>query len=120
MLKTGYWILCLLFWVFSTFAQQRVMTGRIEKRGSTDSIIGANIINRKLGRHNVSDMGGNYKIPANPGDTIIFSSAGFVPDTVVVAGYMLEEKYLVALWPNVTRLKTVVVDETRNYQLDSL
>jgi len=96
------------------------MMGKIEKRGSTDIIIGANIINLKQGRHNVSDMGGNYKIAANPGDTVIFSSAGYVPDTVIVAGYMLEEKYLVALWPNVTRLQTVVVDETHNYQMDSL
>jgi len=96
------------------------MSGKIERRGSTDILIGANVLNLKLGKHNVSDMGGNYKIPANPGDTVIFSSAGYVPDTVVVAGYMLEEKYLVALWPNVTRLQTVVVDETRNYQLDSL
>jgi len=96
------------------------MTGKVEKRGSTDIIIGANIINLKLGRHNVSDMGGNYKIPASPGDTIIFSSAGYVPDTVIVAGYMLDENYLVALWPNVTRLQTVVVDETHNYQIDSL
>lgn len=109
----------LAFWTANGYAQQTIM-GRIEKRGTTEIIIGANIINLKQGRHNTSDMGGNYKIPANMGDTIIFSSAGYLPDTVVAAGYMFTESYLVSLWPNVRRLQTVVVDESRNYQLDSM
>src|SRR5882757_4538636 len=100
----------LAFW--STGYGQRAITGKIEKRGSTEIIIGANVINLKQGKHNVSDMGGNYKIPAGIGDTIIFSSAGFLPDTVIAAGYMFDENFLVALWPNVVRLQAVEVDES--------
>jgi len=113
-------ILIILFALGSDGYAQQTMTGKIEKRGTTDILIGANILNIKQGRHNVSDMGGNYRIPAAIGDTIIFSSAGYLPDTVIVAGYMLTESYLVALRPNVVRLQAVQVDESRNYQMDSL
>lgn len=109
----------LAFGAVPGYAQQ-AMTGKVEKRGTTEIIIGANIINLKQGKHNVSDMGGNYKIAAAIGDTIVISSAGFLPDTVIVAGYMLTENYLVALRPNVVRLQAVQVDESRNYQMDSL
>ena len=114
---------CLVITLFAlavTGYTQQFMTGKVEKRGTTEIIIGANIINLKKGRHNTSDPGGNYKIPANLGDTIIFSSAGFLPDTAIVAGYMLSESYLVALKPNVVRLEAVEVDESRKYQLDSM
>jgi len=121
MFKAGCCILftSMAFWAANGYAQQ-TMTGKVEKRGTTDIIIGANIRNLKQGKHNVSDMGGNYKIPANIGDTIIFSSAGYLPDTAIVAGYMLTESYLVALRPNVVTLQAVQVDESRNYQMDSL
>lgn len=114
---------CLLITLFALAVPgytQQTMTGKIEKRSTTEIIIGANVINLKQRKHNTSDLGGNYKIPANIGDTIIFSSAGYLPDTVIVAGYMLTASYLVALWPNVKRLETVVVDESQNYQLDSM
>jgi len=114
---------CLVITLFAlavTGYTQQFMTGKVEKRGTTEIIIGANIINLKKGRHNTSDLGGNYKIPANLGDTIIFSSAGFLPDTVIVASYMFDENFLVSLWPNVVRLQAVEVDESRNYKLDSM
>jgi len=119
MIKPGCALLLLMAFGSGGYAQQ-FLAGKVEKRGTTEIIIGANILNIKQGKHNVSDMGGNYKIAVQLGDTVIFSSAGFQPDTAVVAGYMLEEDYLVALRPNVVTLKTVTVDESRNYQLDSM
>jgi hypothetical protein len=113
-------ILIILLAFRSTGYAQQAMKGKVEKRGTTEIIIGANILNLKKGKHNISDMGGNYKITANRGDTIIFSSAGYLPDTVIVAGYMFTQDYLVALKPNVVRLQAVEVDESRNYELDSL
>lgn len=120
MTKAGSCILLFTLAFWTAGSAQRAITGKIEKRGSTEIIIGANVINLKLGRHNLSDMGGNYKIPAGIGDTIIFSSAGFLPDTVIAASYMFDENFLVSLWPNVVRLQAVEVDESRNYRLDSM
>jgi len=120
MFKAGYCILITLLTFWSAGYAQQTMTGKVEKRGSTEIIIGANVINLKQGKHNISDMGGNYRIPAAAGDTIIFSSAGYQPDTTIVAGYMFTENYLVALKPNVVMLQSLTVEESRNYQLDSM
>jgi len=119
MFRPGCILLIFIAFCPGGYAQQ-FLSGKVEKRGTTEIIIGANILNLKQGKHNVSDMGGNYRIAVRLGDTVIFSSAGFQPDTTVVAGYMLEEDYLVALRPNVVALQAVTVDESRNYQLDSM
>jgi len=99
---------------------QQNLTGKIVKRGSPEVLTGVTVLNVHQGKHNLSDAGGNYKIPAAVGDTIIFSSAGYRPDTMLVADYMLAESFLVALDPNVMSLKAVKVDELRNYQMDSI
>ena len=79
-------------------------------------------INHTQKRTNISDAGGNYKIPASPGDTITFSSAGYKPDTAFVSSWMFEEKegYLVALEPNLVELPTVRVGDISSYRLNSL
>ena len=65
-------------------------------------------------------MGGNYKIPASPGDTILFTSASYQRDTVIVSDYMLAESWLVDLNPKITVLPKANVEEISNYQMDSL
>ena len=111
-------ILLLTFSSIST--AQQPLAGKVVKKGSTEVLKGVTVINLSRGKHNISDMGGNYKIPAFPGDTILFTSAGYLPDTLVVASAMLSESYQVFLAPNVVALAAVKVDETRNYQLDSI
>jgi hypothetical protein len=112
------------FLFFSAFpfigSAQQDLAGKIVKRGSQEVLMGVTILNLHQGRHNISDIGGNYRIPAKAGDTILFSSAGYRSDTVVVAAYMLSESFLVALDPNVMSLKAVNVDELQNYQMDSI
>jgi hypothetical protein len=99
---------------------QQDLAGKVIKRGGTEIIPNVSIININLKKSNMSDMGGNYKIPARPGDTILFSSASYQPDTVVVSTYMFTESWLVDLKPRVTVLPTANVEEVSNYQIDSL
>jgi hypothetical protein len=101
------------------FGQQELV-GKIVKKGGTEILIGVTVININLKRGNISDMGGNYKIPALPGDTILFSSAGYQPDTLIVRSYMFAGAWLVDLNPNIIALPYVNVDEESNYQFDSL
>jgi hypothetical protein len=115
-------ICCLVFLlIFPSigFGQQH-LAGRITKKRATEILIGVNITNFTQKKINVSDMGGNYKIPAAPGDTIIFSSAGYRSDTLIVAAFMLSDLYPVRLVPNIMALTAVRVDEMHDYQLDSL
>ena len=99
---------------------QQPLAGKVVKKGSAEILIGVTVANISQGRHNISDMGGNYRIAARAGDTVLFSSAGYQVDTVIVAGYMFAESFLVPMEPHVVALQAVKVEEGRNYQLDSV
>ena len=73
-------------------AAQQVLTGRIKRRSTNEVLPSVSVINRSQKRTNISDQGGNYRIPARPGDTIVFTSAGYKPDTAFVSAWMFEEK----------------------------
>jgi len=101
---------------------QQLLRGRIRRKASEEVLLSVSVINRSQKKTNLSDLGGNYRIPAKKGDTVIFSSAGYKPDTTIVNNWMFEEKdgYQVFLEPNALTLPTVRVGEQSNYQLDSL
>jgi len=112
-------LLAFMAFSFTGFAQQQLY-GRIIKKGSREMLPGVNVRNASQDKYNQSDMGGNFKIPAATGDTLVFSSAGYRPDTVIVAPYMFDESFLVPLTANIVALAGVVVDEMTNYEQDSL
>ena len=99
---------------------QTHLSGKIRLQSSNDILAGVTVSNRALGQHNISDMGGNYRIPVRPGDTLIFSSAGYLTDTLLVSQDMLTADYTVFLHEKVVALPSVKVTETNSYQLDSL
>jgi hypothetical protein len=119
LLTPFYYLLLLLS--LSASAQQP-LSGRIKRQQTTEVLPSVTVLNHTRGIHNISDAGGNYRIDARPGDTIIFTSAGYLPDTNYVAAWMLEEKngYDIFLKPNVVRLSSVLIDDASNYQKDSL
>lgn len=96
------------------------LSGKIRQGTSDDILAGVTVSNRALGQHNISDLGGNYRIAARPGDTLIITSAGFLNDTLPVSREMLYSEYTVYLHEKVVTLPSVKVTETNSYQLDSL
>jgi hypothetical protein len=111
----------LFFLSLSTMAfSQQQMSGKIEKKGSSEILIGVNVTNLSQKKFGISDLGGNYRIPALPADTLIFSSSGYLPDTLFVRESMFTDNYLVLLNPRIVMLPSVKVDEMKNYQLDSI
>lgn len=116
----AYWPFALV--LFSTpVAAQQFLTGKVRRRASEEVLSSVSVINHTQKKTNISDMGGNFRIPAREGDTITFSSAGYLPDTTIVAGWMFKEDngYQVYLAPHVVALPTVRVGDQSNYQLDS-
>ncbi|MBN8853562.1 MAG: hypothetical protein BGO55_12445 [Sphingobacteriales bacterium 50-39] len=96
---------------------------RTENQKASDEVImSVSVQNISQKKYNTSDMGGNYKIPAKRGDTIVFTSAGYKPDTAFVSDWMFDgqEGYTVYMDPNVVELPTVRVGDLSNYQLDSI
>jgi len=112
-------LLLLIAFPSAGFAQQQLY-GKVVKRGGTEILQGVTVWNASRNQYNQTDMGGNFKITAATGDTILFSSAGYRPDTVIVVPYMFDENYIVPLTPNVVTLARVEVDETTNYEQDSI
>lgn len=118
---TVYGITSLL--LFSTGATaQDIFRGKIYKKASFEVIMSVSVRNISQVKYNVSDMGGNFKVPAKRGDTVVFTSAGYKPDTAFVSDWMLNGDmiYTVYLDPNVVELPTVRVGDLSNYQLDSI
>jgi hypothetical protein len=101
---------------------QQILYGRVIRSRTTEVLPSVTVLNSTRQKTNISDAGGNYRIEARPGDTIIFSSAGYLPDTNYISPRMLEEKngYIIYLEPRVVTLTTVLIDENANYQKDSL
>jgi len=117
----AYWSFVLLFFAAPVTAQQ-FLTGKIRRRASEEVLSSVSIINRTQKKMNISDMGGNFRIPAREGDTLTFSSAGYLPDTTIVARWMFTENngYQVYLAPHIVALPSVRVGDRSNYQLDSI
>lgn len=117
----GGFLSLLLLSAFPVFSQQ-FLRGRIHKKSSTEVLISVSVHNLTQRKYNQSDMGGNFKIGAMKGDTLVFTSAGYLPDTTFVNTWMFEEAdgYMVYLTPNLVELPSVRVGEQSNYQLDSI
>ncbi len=117
-LRIGCFICAIFQLLFSGAIAQKKLTGNI--KGNSEILVSATIENISRNQENISDLGGNYRIPAEPGDTIIFSHEGFISDTVVVDSFMLGDRLPIELKIRITYLKSVDVNEMSGYSLDSL
>ena len=102
---------------FSGSAQKQI-SGKIT--GGSEILISATVRNISQHTINISDLGGNYRIVAETGDTLIFSHLGYASDTVVVKNQMFYDRLPIELKMKVSHLGSVEVDEMARYRLDSL
>jgi len=109
----------LLFFSYEGFSQQSFL-GKVHKKGGPELLMSVSIQNHTRKKFNISDMGGNFKIGAEQGDTVLFTSAGYKPDTVIVSAYMLAEPFDIYMEPHVMYLAPVQIGALSNYQMDSL
>ena len=99
---------------------QQFLFGRIFKKNTQEIIPGVSVHNFSTKKYNTSDMGGNYRIAASAGDTVVFTSAGYLADTFYLTGAAPPNGFNMQLVPNVVVLPTVQVDEMSKYEADSL
>lgn len=103
-----------------TVSAQQPFMGKIYKKGSKEVLNSVSIQNMTRLTYNLSDQGGNFRIQASDGDTLIFSSAGYQTDTLFVTSNMFAGEYQVHMEPKVVTLAAVRVGSLSNYQLDSM
>jgi hypothetical protein len=89
-------------------------------KGNSEILFSATIQNISQHKVNSSDLGGNYKITAKTGDSLVFSHLGYVSDTIVVNSTMFNERLPIELKIKISYLQSVDVDEMAKYRLDSL
>ncbi len=100
----------------SLLAQVKV-TGRVYE--TNDSLIVAATVRNKNRRISTySDREGRYSIFADEGDTLLFSAAGFMPDTVTVQLHMLYVPYDVTMTRKAVLLEGVEISSS--YRQDSI
>jgi hypothetical protein len=110
-----YFILLLSY--SGTVAQSQI-SGII--KSNSEILVSATIQNITQHITNISDLGGNFKISAEIGDSLVFSHLGYISDTLVVNSMMFTERMPIELKMKITRLQSVEVDEMARYRLDSL
>jgi hypothetical protein len=108
----------LLFHLHST--AQGYMRGRVLDRKTDQVVQSATVRNLSKDRLNQSDQGGNYRIYAAVGDLVIFSSAGYISDSVRVTEASLFSPPDIYMERNIVMLKEINLGEWNSYQLDSI
>jgi len=116
--RIGLAVYAILQFITSAALAQGQISGNI--KGNSELLFAATIRNISQHKINTSDMGGNYKIPAEIGDSLIFSHLGYISDTIVVDGTMFTERLPIELKIKMSYLQSVDVDEMARYRLDSL
>jgi hypothetical protein len=110
----------LLLLISVSGSAQTFLTGKVHNRESTEILVSVSIQNHTQRKYDLSDEGGNYRIPAREGDKLIFSSVGYITDTLIVTAAMLSADCPVNMEPRVVSLQSVTVGSLSNYQLDSI
>lgn len=99
---------------------QTVLKGKVVDGIYDRVVMGASVINKTQNKSSRSDAGGNYIIPANEGDIVLFSSVGYEPDSISVTRDMLAGTYDIALVRKIVLMEEVEVGELNAYQVDSI
>ena len=109
----------IVFILFVNIANaQSVVSGRIFEKVSDSLLTGINVLNTNSKESVRSDKEGRYSITANEGDKIIFSAAGFLPDTLLITYDQLLLRQDITLTTQFISLKAVTV--TNSYYMDSI
>jgi hypothetical protein len=111
-------LLYFLLLISITGSAQQLLTGKVYEK-TTDSVLaGVSVFNTKTRETVRTARDGSYSIAAAEDHRIIFSMAGFAPDTVVVAFHMLLVPQDITLSIQAILLKGVTV--IGSYSADSL
>ena len=95
-----------VFQFSNLFAQEKMVTGTVTVASDGMPLPGVNVLIEDTNRGTVTDMDGNYSIPVEEGEVLVFSSVGFQTAKVVV----LEQGVIdVALQMDLQNLDEVVV-----------
>jgi len=115
----AYLLVCFCLF-FSVADAQQKLHGKIYNEKGDELLVAVTVRNISNRQFEVSDLGGNYMIKAKEGDTLVFSSSNYFPDTVFVSFFMLNAGKDVSMQPKEKVLAPVTVRNLNAYQVDSI
>ncbi|MCL4484152.1 MAG: carboxypeptidase-like regulatory domain-containing protein, partial [Bacteroidetes bacterium] len=97
-----------LFAVFTlpAFAQEKTISGTVSDATSKESLIGVTVLVEGTTNGTATDIDGKFTLRVTPGQKIVFSFVGYVPQTVTVGQ---QTTFKIALSPQSQGLDEVVV-----------
>jgi len=98
---------------------QQPLKGKVYDMQTDSTLASTTVFNLSRKTYALSNREGEYSIEANEGDKVIFTSVGYLPDTIKVLNYMIDAGYDVTMTLKNTLLKNVTV-RGPNYVNDSL
>jgi hypothetical protein len=111
-------ILIILF-ILPYAGAQSLLKGKIYDKETDSILVSTTVFNATKKAYALSARDGDYSIEAKEGDKIVFTSIGYLPDTVKVLDYMIDAGYDVTMTLRNSLLKNVTV-RSSSYQQDSL
>jgi len=108
-----------MVFILSAAGAQQLLKGKIYDKQTDSVLVATTIFNATKKVYALSAREGDYSIDAREGDKIIFTSVGYLPDTVKVLNYMIDAGYDVTMTLKNSLLKNVTV-KSASYQQDSL
>jgi hypothetical protein len=108
-----------ILFIFPRAGAQQLLKGKVYDKETDSVLISTTVFNATKKTYALSARDGDYSIEAKEGDKIVFTSVGYLPDTVKVLNYMIDAGYDVTMTLKNSLLKNVTV-RSPNYQQDSL
>ena len=97
------------------FNKQPVLQGRIIDDSTGEHISFVQLLNESKRKWAICDDNGSFSIPANQGDTLVFSALGYLGKVVIVSDSIIHNGLTVALLPRVYEIDKIKVFGFRNY-----
>lgn len=96
--------------LFSIYGVQAQSTFKGQVENAFSDVTGVHVINRSQGRATITDARGYFELPAQQGDTVVFSAVQFKKEEMVIGAAMLDSpELLIHLTEKVTELDEVVL-----------
>ncbi len=99
-------VLAVCLSVGTTWAQERVLTGKVFDGTTNESMPGASVIIKGTTIGATTDLDGNFQINVSDGQTIVVSFVGYLSEEIVLSG---QTSINVQLTPELTELTEIVV-----------
>lgn len=104
----------LLLLAFSSFAQERTVTGRVTSSDDNKPLAGVTVSVRGTTQSAQTDNNGNFSIVAKPGDVLVFSYSGRKPNQITLENQTSIELQLSPKEDVMTEVVVTAMDTRRN------